>query len=70
MFTIASSYAPNANFAGDEFPEAGARPIDLFHSYNDVELEMIMKASIFFFEHGQSFHVEDTMEWNKLVEFR
>jgi hypothetical protein len=61
VFTIASSYAPNANFDGDEFPEAGARPIDLFHSYNDVNLETIKKASTFFMERGQSYHVENLL---------
>ena len=61
VFTIASSYAPNEAFDGDEFPEAGARPIDLFHSYNDVELETIKKASAFFMQRGQPFHVENLL---------
>jgi hypothetical protein len=61
VFTIASSYAPNADFDGDDFPEAGARPIDLLDSYNDVELETIKKASKFFMERGKSFHVENLL---------
>ena len=61
VFTIASSYAPNAQFDGDEFPAIGARPIDLFHSYNDVDIDTIKKASAFFMQRGQSYHVENLL---------
>jgi len=68
VFTIASSYSPNADFDGDDFPEVGARAVDLFHSYNDVDLETIKKASAFFMRRGQPYHVENLL-WsgNKLL---
>jgi hypothetical protein len=57
VFVVASAYEPNDE--GETWPVAGARPINLFSSSQDVDIETVKSASAFFTLFGQEHHVEN-----------
>lgn len=58
VFMIASAYETHDD-DGEDWPAVGARPINLFSSSNDVDMELVKQASRFFTTYGQESHVEN-----------
>jgi hypothetical protein len=60
VFLIASAYVVDPT-TGDFVPEMGSRPINLFTSLSDVDLETIKNASAFSTHYGQDFVLENLL---------
>lgn len=59
VFQVASSYEKNDE--GEYWPAVGARPIDLFSSTQDVDIDTVKQASAFYTMYGQEYHVENLL---------
>ena len=56
-FLIPNAFHTDAN--DDKHPAPGVRPIDLFYSAADVDIDIVKQASEWFMRFGQDYHTEN-----------
>jgi hypothetical protein len=59
VFTIPSEFSVDEN--GNDRPARTARKLDLFTSSQDVSLEVVKKASVYWATFGQDYHVQNLL---------